>query len=206
MADATRARMTGVQLIEAGDVVFTVSAAGPGELPRPYDYAARCGWLVAAEAPRVLILGLGLGGIAAEMVRRSPGARITGVELDPSSVRWVRRNPIPGVEVVQSEARDYLRRSRVRFDVILDDCFCLVAEDAIRPPDLAEIAGLARRRLAPDGVYVQNTIRDEGGDCALEVDHVFPHRYERGFKEWENVLVVGAPAPLAPERWARFRR
>ena len=196
----------GVQVIETGDVVFSVSATGPGRLPRPYAYAARCGWLVEAPAPQILLLGLGLGGIAAELVRLSPQCEVVGVELAASSVDYVRRNPIARVEVVHSDALEYLRRTRRRFDVVLDDCFCLVGEDAVRPRALAPLAGMARSRLVAGGVYVQNTIRDECGVAAPEIDEHFGHRSERAFREWENILVVGSVSPLDTACWRRFRR
>lgn len=195
----------GVQVIEAGDVVFSVSAAGPGKLPRPYAYAARTAALVPKDRPRVLILGLGLGGVAAEMLRLTPGATVVGVDIAQTSIDYVRAHPIAGLEVVQADALEYLADCDT-FDVILDDCFVLVGDDAVRPEALLGVPTLAKKRLRRGGVYVQNTIRATGGRDAPEISEVFRYRQERGFRDWENVLVAASQRPLDEACWKKFKR
>lgn len=195
----------GVQVIEAGDIVFSVSPAGPGRLPRPYAYAARSAGLVAKRDPRVLILGLGLGGVAAEMLRLTPGASVVGVDVAQSAIDYVRSHPIVGLDVEQVDALDYLSDCHT-FDVILDDCFVLVGEDAVRPDALRDVPAAAELRLRPGGVYVQNTIRATGGRDAPEISEVFRYRQERGFRDWENVLVAASERPLDEACWKRFKR
>ncbi|MEM1249121.1 MAG: class I SAM-dependent methyltransferase [Acidobacteriota bacterium] len=195
----------GVQVIEAGDIVFSVSPAGPGKLPRPYAYAARTVGLVRPSGPRVLILGLGLGGVAAEMLRLNPSATLVGVDIAQSSIDWVRAHPIDGLDVVHADALDYLE-SCGSFDLIFDDCFVLVGEDAVRPKALRGVPAVAAQRLRSGGVYVQNTIRAAGGRETPEISAVFRYRRERAFRDWENVLVVASTRPLDEDRWKRFKR
>ncbi len=110
----------------------------------------------------VLILGLGAGS-AARLVRAiAPSARITGVEFDADVLRAARAHfelDRLRVRVVCGDAHDFLKRSRARFDLILDDVF-VGRGRAVHKPDWIPEPGLALalRRLRPGGVLATNTI------------------------------------------------
>ncbi len=90
-----------------------------------------CGQLAQAEAPRVLIGGLGLGYTLAATLRLLPEtARVIVAELVPAVVEW-NRGPLanlagrpladPRVEVKVRDVADVLRATRQRYDAILYD-------------------------------------------------------------------------------------
>jgi spermidine synthase len=90
-----------------------------------------CARLAQAEAPRVLIGGLGLGYTLAAALRLLPAtARVLVAELVPAVVEW-NRGPLanlagrplddPRVEVKVLDVADVLRATRQRYDAILFD-------------------------------------------------------------------------------------
>ncbi len=140
---------------------------------RPGEITTRSVWdaiaapvlaLPPARRRRVLLLGLG-GGSAARVVRAlAPKARIVGVELDGEVVstarRWFDLDAL-GLEVVIADAREFLLRSRERFDVVLDDVF-VGSASRVRKPDWLPEPGLrlAAARVARGGLLVSNAIQE----------------------------------------------
>lgn len=113
---------------------------------------------------RVLLLGLGAGSVAHAVRRLDPEAEIVGVERDPEVVRLARGHfglDGLGVEIVVGEARDFLRRDRRRYDLVVEDLF-VGPSRSVRKPGwlLGEGYRLIRRRLRPEGYVVSNTIHE----------------------------------------------
>jgi spermidine synthase len=142
-----------------------------------------------------LLLGLGGGSVARVLRALAPGIRIVGVEIDPGVVAAARSHlglDAVGVEVVLADAIGALRAERRRFDLIVEDVFVGAVRDVRKPTGFPEpVLGLARRRLAPGGLLVCNTIHEgpevaaalrANGDDLLTI-HV------RGF--WNRILVAG---------------
>jgi spermidine synthase len=153
-----------------------------------------------ARRRQLLILGLG-GGSAARVARAlAPRAKITGVELDPKVVcaarRWFDLDEL-GVEVVQSDALQYLERTGKRFDVILEDIF-IGTRCSIRKPDWLPKPGLAlaARRLKPGGVLASNAI-DEAAAVTREMRSLFGSTLRIDIDDYDNRIVVGADFPLS---------
>lgn len=155
--------------------------------------------LPAARRRRVLILGLG-GGSAARLVRAiAPAARIVGVEYSAEVLRAARRHfdlDAIGVEVVQGDAHDYLRRSRGRFDCVIEDVFVGGARALHKPPWLPE-AGLrlAARRLAAGGLLVSNTL-DEHRAVRECLQTLLPGLLCIHVRDYDNRILVAGPASL----------
>jgi SAM-dependent methyltransferase len=113
---------------------------------------------------RVLLLGLGAGSVARALRALDPEAEIVGVELNPEVLRVARRHfdlDRLGIEMVAGDAREYLRRGRRRFDLIVEDLFVGTSR-AVRKPEWVPGEGfrLIRRRLRPGGYVVSNTIHE----------------------------------------------
>jgi spermidine synthase len=148
----------------------------------------------------VLILGFG-GGSAARIVRAlAPRAVIVGVERDPEVLRAAREHfdlDEIGVQIVESDARRYLGKTRRQFDAILEDVFVGTAR-AIRKPDWLPTPGLARaaRHVARGGILVSNTI-DETTAVAAEMRRLFPATLGIEIEEYDNRVVVGGPSVIS---------
>ena len=153
-----------------------------------------------ARRRSVLILGLG-GGSAARIVRAlAPRAVIVGVEQDPEVLRAAREHfdlDEIGVQIVESDARRYLGRTRRQFDAILEDVFVGTAR-TIRKPDWLPTPGLARatRNLARGGILVSNTL-DETAAVATEMRRLFPATLGVEIEEYDNRVVVGGPSVIS---------
>jgi spermidine synthase len=121
---------------------------------------ARLPLLLHAHPQRVLFLGIGTG-ISLAGSLPFPGLERSAVELSAGSIAAARtwftasnRGVLEQTAVTQDDARHYLSATREHYDVIVGDLF---------HPDLAGVSSLlsveqferARKRLAPDGLFVQ---------------------------------------------------
>jgi spermidine synthase len=153
-----------------------------------------------ARRRSVLILGLG-GGSAARLVRAlAPRAEIVGVEFDGEVLQAAREHfdlDEIGVRVVEADARDYLRRARRQFDVVIEDVF-IGSSRSIRKPDWLPTPGLARaaRRVARGGILVSNTI-DESAAVAAVMRRLYPATLGIDVDDYDNRIVVGGPAVIS---------
>jgi spermidine synthase len=114
---------------------------------------------------RVLLLGLAAGSVARAVRALDPGAEIVGVERDRDVLRAARRHfglDALRVEVVTGDALAYLRHTRRRFDLVVEDLFLGPSRRVHKPEWLAgEGYRLIGRRLRrPDGIVVSNTIHE----------------------------------------------
>jgi spermidine synthase len=165
-------------------------------------------WLPSCS--RVLMLGLGGGAVARAIRGFAPEAEIVGVEIDADVIAAARRHlrlDDLRVEVVHAAAEDFLRRSRRRYDAIIEDVFVGPSRTVGKPPWLLEWGyAMAWKRLRPHGILVSNTIHETRdvagvfrrlpGRCvAIDVE---------GY--WNTVLACGPGMPTAAALEARLRR
>jgi cyclopropane-fatty-acyl-phospholipid synthase len=71
----------------------------------------------AANAGRVLDIGCGWGAMLHRLVEHAGVTTAVGLTLSPSQARWIRRNPQPGLEVVEQDWRDH--KPSQRYDAII---------------------------------------------------------------------------------------
>ena len=152
------------------------------------------------RVPRVLILGLGGGSAARAMRALAPEAVIVGVESDRGVIRAARRwldLDALDLEIVHGNAREFLRRDRRRFDLVLEDVFVASGGAAWKPDWLPE-PGLARsaRRLSAGGILVSNTI-DETAAVVRAYRRLFPRVFTLRLRDYENGIVMGATRVLS---------
>lgn len=152
-----------------------------------------------ARRRSVLVLGLG-GGSAARVLRTlAPKARIVGVERSAEVLRAARRwfdLDDLGLEIVRDDARDFLERSRRRFDAVIEDVFVGSAR-SVRKPDWLPEPGLRRaaRHLYPGGLLVSNAL-DEAPAVARTLRGLFPSTLRIEVEGFDNRILVGGPRPL----------
>ena len=156
-----------------------------------------------ARRQRVLILGLG-GGSAARLVRAvAPRARIVGVELSAEVLAAARKHfdlDAIGVEVVHGDAHAFLRRSRARFDCVIEDVFVGTARALEKPAWLPRPGlELAARRLAAGGLLVANTL-DEHLEVRECLQDLLPGLLCIRVEGYDNRVLVAGPARLDARR------
>ncbi|MCL4390490.1 MAG: methyltransferase domain-containing protein [Patescibacteria group bacterium] len=99
----------------------------------------------------VLILGLG-GGTAAKIISQKwPAAKITGVEIDPVMIflgkKYFNLAKIPNLEIIQSDATNFLRSTKQKFDLILTDAYIGNRRETIKIP---------KKLLTKNGLIITN--------------------------------------------------
>src|SRR5882724_2662476 len=71
----------------------------------------------AASAKRVLDVGCGWGAMLRRLVDHAKVPHVVGLTLSPSQANWIRRQPRPGLEVVEQDWRDH--KPTRRYDAII---------------------------------------------------------------------------------------
>lgn len=146
--------------------------------------------LFGERAPRrLLLLGLGSGGIGRYLRSRTPGLEVTYVDIDPAVPEIAREHfglePQPGERIVVDDARRFVDGSAERWDWIYCDTYVGQAV----PFHLAtrEFFALAARRLEPGGVLAVN--------LAGSIRHPFARAIYRTLDQvFERVEVFSIPA------------
>lgn len=151
----------------------------------------------------VLLLGLGGGSVARVVRALAPDARIVGVEMSGEVLRaarrWLELDALD-IDVVQADARLYLQRARRRYDLIVEDLF-MGSGRAVYKPDWLPDPGLdsIRRRLAPGGVLVSNTI-DEAAPMAAALARRFRGLISIEVEDYDNRVLVAGRAGLSAKQ------
>jgi spermidine synthase len=143
------------------DQLFTENLYDPARprfLPMEYTRMMTVSLAYAATPAKVLEIGLGGGRTAVYLTDFVPTLSVTAVELDPEVVAMAAKHfdvrPKPRLNVVTSDGRIFLTQTRERYDIIIVDAY----RGTFVPFHLTtqQFFILAKRRLNPGGVVVQN--------------------------------------------------
>jgi spermidine synthase len=142
-------------------VQSSLDLARPDALASPYARLMMLAMAQAAQARRVLQIGVGAGAMARYVVSNWPQASVDAVELDPVAIELgieyfnLRRHPRLAIHI--ADGRAWLAASTQRFDVMMLDAY----DDRSIPPALADASffALVAERLAAGGAVAQNAYR-----------------------------------------------
>ena len=194
----TRVTKAGVELRVDGTLA---SLVGRGRAATGPVWDAIAAPLVALPRLRnVLILGFGGGSVARLARALAPAVHIVGVELDPEVIRVARRDlglRDLRAEIVVDDAVSYLRHERRRFDAVIDDVFEGGPKTLRKPAELLAGYELVRRRVAPGGVLIVNTI-DETAEVARALAAGPGTLVKIALREWWNYILALGPPSLRP--------
>lgn len=132
--------------------------ARPRTLPITYTRYMTVGLAYTPQARSILEIGLGGGRTAYYLHQHLPATAITCVELDPEVIALAQRHfgitTDSRFRLVQRDGRIYLNQNQTRHDLILVDAY----RGTFVPFHLLtrEFFMIAKRRLQPGGVLVQN--------------------------------------------------
>lgn len=154
----------------------------------------------------ILILGVA-GGTDARIFRTAfPGARITGVEIDPALIalgkKYMQLNGALD-RIVIADGRSFLRSDTEKYDLIIVDVY----NQEYIPFHMAtvEFFEIVRRKLAPGGVAAMNVAWRTSDEwnlprvCAETLSRVFPTVYMQMFSRPVNTLLFATAEKIAPE-------
>lgn len=128
---------------------------GPG---LPYVDAMHVARLLRPGIRRVLLIGLGGGTVAKQIVHDDPRAVVDAVEVDPLVVGVARRyfglQPGPRLRVHVQDGRTFLARSRERWDLVIVNAYTTNRYGDTIPPHLVtrEFFESVASHLAPGGI------------------------------------------------------
>jgi spermidine synthase len=181
----------------------------PDGLPFEYTHYIDVADLFVNEPRRGAFIGGGSFAMPKRFVAKHDGARAVVFELDPVVIdagnRYFHLDDYPAVTARAGDARQNLRRTDERFDLIFGDAY-----NGVRaiPSHLAtlEYYELVREHLTVGGVYMANIISPLAGDgaaffrsTARTLLEVFPELYvfaEGDRTESHNLILVCPSSPL----------
>lgn len=205
----------GLRLVDGPDVLSDLRAR-PGPTGGFFDILAAAVVAFATarrRPPQVALLGFAAGGVVAPLRGLGFHHPLHAVDLSlaPASLFWDVAAAWAGdVRLERAEASTWLRRSRRRWDVILEDLTVRGPENAVKPAVSVEVLPrLLGRRLAPGGVAVTNVLPVPGmtWDALLE-RLAEPHARALVVlcEDYENRLLIAGPRlPSARAAGGRLR-
>jgi len=155
--------------------------------------------VTAAPGPKFLMLGFAAGGMVAPL--RALGWRSPIEALDRSPIGTGLFRQLCGswageVQLHRADAVAFLRRTRRRWDVILDDLSVLGA-DGVQKPEVCydPLPGLIRARLRPGGVAIINALPHPAIEAPLATERLrasAPAALEIHTESYENRILLAA--------------
>lgn len=161
-------------------------------------------WLWNTDITNVLMIGLGGGSTQRSFLHYHPGVKVDTVELDPVVVTVAREyfhlSDTPRHRIIVEDGRQYLRRSKKEYDVILLDAYRTTRYGSFIPYHMAtqEFFEIARDHLGTNGVIALNVIgtyqgfrADILGATYRTMKTVFPQVYLFPARDSLNVVLIG---------------
>src|SRR5882757_709881 len=150
----------------------------------------------AANAKRVLDVGCGWGAMLRRLVDHAEVPHVVGLTLSPSQANWIRRQPRPGLEVVEQDWRDH--KPTQRYDAIISvgafEHFVQKGLDPVKKLDAyREFFNFCDRMLVAEGkVSLQTIAFSEPHEGHPLLEKTFPDRdhYYRTLRVWEQNLMA----------------
>jgi spermidine synthase len=186
-----------------GSMESRISLANPLQGHYEYTEYFHMPWLWNTQISRVLMVGLGGGTTQRTYEHFYPQVQVETVELDSYVVALARQyfhfNTSPRQKVHVGDGRQFLRRSRNTYDVILMDAYSHNRYGTFLPHHLAtkEFFELATNRLSARGVLCYNVMGTVNGAQANLVaalyktmQSVFPKVYLFPAIKSDNVMLL----------------
>jgi len=155
-----------------------------GEPSLSYLAGAQAAWLFQPEIERVLVLGLGSGGLGQYLRARFPDLAVTYVEIDPAvpalAERFFGYRTGPRDRLVLDDGRRFVVSAAERFDLIYCDTY--VGQSVPFHLATREFFREAAARLAPGGVVAVN--------LAGELDHPFAKAILRTMRQVYRQVMI----------------
>jgi spermidine synthase len=165
-------------------------------------------WIWNPKIERVAMIGLGGGSIQRAYQHYYPDVHIDSVDIDPDVVRiakeffHVKESPTHRIHV--QDGREFIRRSRETYDLIIVDAYTTGPQGSSVPPQLAtrEFFESTYERLSQNGVFMFNAIGSIAGQRADMIGAlyntmrvVYPQVYLFPAFESVNVVFLASKSP-----------
>ena len=194
-----------------------IDLAAPGENQLGYTKSLFASLLFCHPQNRVLIVGLGGGGMVQFLNHAFPGMTVEAVEIDPVVVsiaaEYFKTVPGPKTVIHTRDAFAFFEEDSGGYDAIYMDAFLRPSADSelaekttrLKTEDFLKIL---QSHLNPGGVIAFNLIEKEEetpGDVA-SIRHVFPGTFLFSVPNSGNLVVIGTKESPGPDLEALRRR
>ncbi|MCG8599178.1 MAG: fused MFS/spermidine synthase [Verrucomicrobiales bacterium] len=181
----------------------TIDLENPGDLQVAYTKTLFASLFFKNPQKRMLVIGLGGGGMIRFIDENFPDTTVEAVEIDPAVVRlaaeYFETKPKPGVVIHTEDAFEFLARSHEPFDAIYLDAFLRPSVDGDPEGKTArlkteEFLATMRDQLSPDGILACNLIlwrSTTSGDLA-SLRKVFPSVVEFRVPGTGNLVAIAS--------------
>ena len=145
----------------------SIDLDNPGQLQVPYTRALFASFLFRHPQEKVLIVGLGGGGMVRFIDHQLPGTKVEVVEIDPVVVsladKYFGTGQTPRVTIHTEDAFLFFRRNTSQFDAIYMDAFLKPSVDRKADSETARLKTVSflktiKAQLVPGGVLACNLI------------------------------------------------
>jgi len=180
------------QSAEEDEYIYHESIVHPGLIAHPGPH-------------RVLVIGGGEGAVIREVFRHPTIERVVMVDIDAELVEQCKKFlpewhqgafQDPRLELVFADGKDFIAKTKERFDCIIVDCGDAREEGPALTLYTEDFYRTARQRLTASGLLVVQAMELSGLDCA---NHVTIHKaLQRIFRH------VNSYAAFVPSFWATW--
>ncbi len=183
-----------------------IDIAAPDELQLKYTRALFVSFLFQFPQDRVLIVGLGGGGMVRYLQEHFPETRVDVAEIDPviveTAAKWFETRATDTTTIHTADAFDFLANPQGPFDVIYMDAFLRPTHadsDGQLTDRLKTVAFLEslKPQLTPGGLLAVNLIRsDPTTQSDLQaLESAFPTVYRFPVRDSGNLIVIATQTP-----------
>ena len=195
----------GARLVQNGSVLSEVLAQ-PGPTDSVFDVLA-ASIRVFSQGDHVGLLGFAGGGLIAPLRAMGGGQRLCGVDLDRSGYELfcdLSDDWQGDVHFAESDAVEWLRAQRGRFDLLLEDLSVGRDGDVFKPEvSIETLPQLIQSKLKPGGVAIFNLLPPDDrtwGEMAAKVCGPFSFGVQVSFESYYNRVLALANGALPPTR------
>ena len=180
------------QSAQEDEYIYHESLVHPGLIAHP-------------EPRRVLVIGGGEGAVIREVFRHPTIERVVMVDIDAALVEQCKKFlpewhqgafQDPRLELVFADGKDFIAKTKERFDCIIVDCGDAQEEGPALTLYTEDFYRAVKRRLTAPGLLVVQAMELSGLDCA---NHVTIHKALRRI-----FLHVNLYASFVPSFWATW--
>lgn len=195
----------------------TIHLEDPGTLQVAYTRALFASLLFHHPQERVLVVGLGGGGMIRFLDQHFPATLVEAVEIDPVVVRladtYFETRENEQVTIHTADAFDFLRTDCGPYDAIYMDAFLRPSIDGTEGSETARLKTVAfletiRERLTPEGILACNLIsyRKTTPEDIEALAEVFPTVVSFSVPGTGNLVVIASrETPRPPKQVLRER-
>jgi 2-polyprenyl-3-methyl-5-hydroxy-6-metoxy-1,4-benzoquinol methylase len=140
-----------------------------------HKYAKAMMKQITKEHPKILVLGVALGGIIINILDKYPQSRVVGVDITDEYFDLVKKySDTSRLELIKTDAEEYIANSIDSFDIIICDIFDGLSMPSfiLSKPFLDKI----NKMILPKGKYMINTIHIDNMIMQQKLENSFPNK------------------------------